>query len=152
MTKETKYLHITVSSLLIRYAAIFVAFVLVMVFSGRSPLKLAVIYWGVCIILIALESSGSYLKIADGKLVWVSWHLYRFSVPLHNISSVQKGTFYGIGHPECITLKYTLPDGKSAVGYLLPSQYRRQDIRRFVADLSKASPTLVVDKNIEKWF
>ena len=152
MTKKTKYLHITIRSLLIRYGAIFATFAMVITFSKRSPLLFSLIYLGVCIILIAWESSGSYLKIAGNKLVWVSWHFYRFDIPLHRISSLQKGAFYGIGHPECIVMKYVLSDGQSGVGYLLPSQYKRSDIKEFVLALSKAAPSVAIDKEIETWF
>lgn len=151
MKTQTKYLRITLKSLMIRYGAIYIALAMSIVFSRHSPLLFTIGYWVIFGTLMVVERIGSYVQIREKQLIWRSWFFFRLTIPTGNIHSLEKGEFYGIGHPECILLKFKLSDGRESIGYILPSQYRREDIKMFVNDLSRTVPQLVVDKNIEKW-
>jgi hypothetical protein len=150
MKNKNKYLIIGFKSLLIRYGAIYVALAMAILFSKHSLLLFTAAYWCICGSLMLLEGLGSYVTMTDEDLTWRSWTFSKLSIPLKNITSLEVGEFYGVGHPKCVIMNFTLRDGRQSKGYLTTQLYSEREIFDFVHQLKQKAPHVIIDKEVEK--
>lgn len=149
MNSKYSYLHITAKSLLLRYGFLYVAFAMSIVFSKHSAFWFSVWYWLIFGTVIFIESAGSGVKIENSNIIWRSWFFLKLIIPLDNVTSLEKGEFYGVGRPDCIILKFKHNKGTENTAYILPHLYNRGDIRNFIEEMKRRIPNLKIDTQIE---
>jgi hypothetical protein len=145
MNSKDSYLHITAKSLLLRYGLLYIAFAMSIVFSKHSAFWFSVWYWLIFVTVIFIESAGSGLKIENNSIIWRSWFFFKLIIPLDNVTSLEKGEFYGVGRPECIILKFEHKKGAENTAYILPHLYNRGDIINFIEEMKRIKPNLRID-------
>jgi hypothetical protein len=120
------------------------------IFSKHSAFWFSVWYWLIFGAVIFIESAGSGLKIEHNDIIWRSWFFFKLIIPLNDVTSLEKGEFYGVGRPECIILRFKKDKGDESTAYILPHLYNRGDVSRFVEEMEHRIPNLKIDRRIEK--
>jgi hypothetical protein len=139
-----KYLRIRWSALLIRYEAIFTATGLVIIFAQQwsALFSFTLYYWIVCVILMALEKSGSYTEFNDTQIVQRYWFV-KHIIPTTNVISMKDGNNMDIiGNPKSVAVEFKRDGGRRGVWHILRHQFKAEELKTFNDELLKRNPRI----------
>lgn len=139
-----KYLKQKWSALLIRDAVLYLAFAGGIFFAGRPLVGFSIGFWILFGVLMLIEGFGTYTLIHEHEVVRSAW-FFKWKVPFDRIIGINKGKFYGVGNPESVIFNYKLENGKDTKDYILPSQYSKEEITKFISALKSKIPDLKIN-------
>ncbi len=125
-------------TLIINYSALYIPIVGVLLFSeqGNFILIFSICYWAIMLPMFLLDYFGSSIKLAEDRLIGHFYFLFKVSVPLDKIISIENGYAPGIlGRPASVVVKYR--KGSKEVRWdMLREDYTDEALRDFLGRLA----------------